>query len=817
MPPSGLQNGSSSLPPLEESPASPSIYESSSLAAIRASLATLHSRDAAISSRLQALIASQADLSRELGRLDLLRAHLGTHVVNTRSISNGMLDSAASTASHLSSKVKELDLEKKRVEETLGVVEQVAELKACVQGVIGSMGAPQDWEAAAGYIARSSKIPKSIIEGKFAATVVPSVEVPDAPGVTIESSKESLCGLFLREFEKAAEEGDGAKVTRFFKLFPLIGREDTGLEVYGKYVCQGVASRARANLKEGTKGRESKDGFFYANALTKLFEHIAQIVEGHGGLVERHYGAGRMVKVIERLQIEADVQGGIVLDTWSDERNVDRRLTDVKSYPFSFLVQSFLPAQRSSGISRTNSPAVGSGTDGRLSEDEGVDMKEVDGLLSEMAIMLGRWSLYSRFLGGKCRVSSQGDVLLRAISKIFQDPAESPDGPMLMPDLLAKSALTRKISARLTTPFNVMTTFFFRRSVEKAFQLDELPTGLTLNPSKPLDGSGPFIISAVDDVMYIVNTVLQRSLSTSQRDVISSVVPTIGRVLGSDFVGMVQRKMRDEYYPKAVVQGGFPPEDKIIAFIFLINSLDVANDYISRIVSSRLKPEPANNGNTLQDMFPFSHDATFVANTLETLNVTFSSKTSELITDGMHVLFNQVIKPRLRPVLSDTFRDVDYSLTEEDLADLARQDDTDEDPEFFQDIVTRRFEHSWDALMRPIKRILTAKTYAMLLDSTAKYLARVLEKRIWSYAGKMNSLGAARIEKDFSGIVGAVAKGGKYSVRDLFSRVTQICMLVTMEDEEWEALVEEEKDGDEEMAWVLSLDERLRARNMVRN
>lgn len=817
MPPSGLQNGSSSLPPLEESPASPSIYESSSLAAIRASLATLHSRDAAISSRLQALIASQADLSRELGRLDLLRAHLGTQVVNTRSISNGMLDSAASTASHLSSKVKELDLEKKRVEETLGVVEQVAELKACVQGVIGSMGAPQDWEAAAGYIARSSKIPKSIIEGKFAATVVPSVEVPDAPGVTIESSKESLCGLFLREFEKAAEEGDGAKVTRFFKLFPLIGREDTGLEVYGRYVCQGVASRARANLKEGTKGREYKDGFFYANALTKLFEHIAQIVEGHGGLVERHYGAGRMVKVIERLQIEADVQGGIVLDTWSDERNVDRRLTDVKSYPFSFLVQSFLPAQRSSGISRTNSPAVGGGTDGRLSEDEGVDMKEVDGLLSEMAIMLGRWSLYSRFLGGKCRVSSQGAVLLRAISKIFQDPAESPDGPLLMPDLLAKSALTRKISARLTTPFNVMTTFFFRRSVEKAFQLDELPTGLTLNPSKPIDGSGPFIISAVDDVMYIVNTVLQRSLSTSQRDVISSVVPTIGRVLGSDFVGMVQRKMRDEYYPKAVVQGGFPPEDKIIAFIVLINSLDVANDYISRIVSSRLKPEPANNGNTLQDMFPFSHDATFVANTLETLNVTFSSKTSELITDGMHVLFNQVIKPRLRPVLSDTFRDVDYSLTEEDLADLARQDDTDEDPEFFQDIVTRRFEHSWDALMRPIKRILTAKTYAMLLDSTAKYLARVLEKRIWSYAGKMNALGATRIEKDFSGIVGAVAKGGKYSVRDLFSRVTQICMLVTMEDEEWEALVEEEKDGDEEMAWVLSLDERLRARNMVRN
>ena len=32
-------------------------------------------------------------------------------------------------------------------------------------------------------------------------------------------------------------------------------------------------------------------------------------------------------------------------------------------------------------------------------------MKEVDGLLSEIAIMLGRWSLYSRFLAAKCKVS----------------------------------------------------------------------------------------------------------------------------------------------------------------------------------------------------------------------------------------------------------------------------------------------------------------------------------------------------------------------------------------------------------------------------
>lgn len=295
------------------------------------------------------------------------------------------------------------------MEDTLRVVEQVAELKACVAGVVGSMGAPQDWEAAAGYIARASKVPEEIVRGGFAAAVVPTVEVPDPPWVTLESARESLCNLFLREFRKAAEDGDGARVTRFFKLFPLIGRGDVGLDVYGQYVCQGVAGTARTVLKEGAStvgGQGRKDGFFFANALTRLFEHIAHIVDGHGALVEKHYGTGKMVKVIERLQMEADVQGGIILDSWSDERTVDRRLTDVRSYPFSFLVQSFVsqPNRGFGGTPRVNSPAVGGTNNGRQSEDEGVDMKEVDALLSEIAVMLGRWSLYSRFLAGKCRV-----------------------------------------------------------------------------------------------------------------------------------------------------------------------------------------------------------------------------------------------------------------------------------------------------------------------------------------------------------------------------------------------------------------------------
>lgn len=767
----------------------PDLFAAASLADIHAGLAQLHQHEASVTQRLNELIASQKDLSRELARLDLLRAHLGTQLVHTRAISNGMLADAASTANRISTAVKRLDREQSNVKATLDVVEQVAELKACVLGVHGSMGAPQDWETAAAYIHRASKIPDHVVDGAFAEEIVPTAEVPDPPRVTLDAAAEALCALFLREFDKAAKEGDGAKVTRFFKLFPLVGRRDTGLDAYGRYVCTGVAARARTNFNSAAPAQRA-DRPFYGNVLTKLFEHIAQIVDGHEPLVEQHYGPGMMAKVVERLQIEADVQGGIVLDTWHEERNIDRKLTDIKSYAFSFLVQSFLPAQQpTNGTPRSTSPA---GAPPRTSEDEGVDMKEVDALLGESALMLGRFALYARFISDKCARSQPEDRI---------------DHGLVMPHFLASSNLQRKVGSHLVEPFNLMTTFFFRRSVEKAFQLDESPPDLTLNPNKPLGSSPPFVTSAVDDVMYIVNQVCQRTLATSQRAVVASVIPTVSRVLGSDFIGMTQRKMRDESYPKPIRAGELPPESKVIAFTVLINNLDVANDYIKRIVEQQLgRRTPESAKSPLQDLFPFGHDAVFVETTLKGLESAFATKSTELLNDGITVLFANVLKPRIRPILAEAFRDIDYAPED--------GDDADEDDEGDEDLVKSRFDRGWGVVIRPLKRILTAANFDRLLSMALNYLATALEKRIKQYYGRVNELGAVRLERDISGIVTAAVAGGKYGLRDAFTKCTQMTLIMNMEDDEWDEVAHDESsDG---IPWVMDAEERQRVRAIVK-
>jgi hypothetical protein len=794
------------------------IFNASSVAEIKATLSHLHTQEASVTARLDALVTSQKDLSRELGRLDLMRANIGSHASTTRSISHGMLSEAAGTADRISSAVRRLDLEQARVKATLEVVEQVAELRACALGVAGSMGAPQDWEKAASYLHRAAQIPSSVVNGAFAAEMVPTADVPDPPSVTLDNAAESLCGLFLREFDKAVKENDGAKITRFFKLFPLIGRSEVGLDVYGRYVCQGVAAKARVNLNGATGGAQTKDGFFYASALTKLFEHIAQIVDGHGGLVEHHYGPRKMGRVIERLQVEADVQGGIILDTWGDERHVDRKLMDIKSYAFTFLVQSFLPAQRP-GPPRSQSPAAGAGA----TEEEGVDMKEIDGILNEMAIMLGRWSLYCRFLADTCNVSTltSSSSVKTNVSQSSDD--ENAEKSFALPSFLQESSLAQKINDRLVSPFNAMTTFFFRRSVEKAFQLDESPSGLTLNIQRPLKADPPHITSAVDDIMYIVNKVIQQSISTSQKAVVTNVVPTLSRVLGSDFIGMTQRKMRDECYPRAPVQGGQPPEQTTIAFLVQINNLDLGVDYIRRIVQnntgSKTLPEtPTPNQTTdhLQSIFPSPTSAAKVYSTLLTLATSFESKVTDLLNDGIQVIFNNVIKPRLRPILADAFRDIEYTPDPTDPTSQSFDPETGN-----RELVKPRFTASWNDLLTPHARILTPGAFDRVLGVTVSYLARLLEKRLYSYHSRINALGAARLERDIAGLVGAAVEvgyvagaPGRYKHREVFARVVQMTLVMGMDEDEWE---EARRGGDAaEVVDKLSREELIRIRGMVR-
>ena len=93
----------------------------------------------------------------------------------------------------------------------------------------------------------------------------------------------------------------------------------------------------------------------------------------------------------------------------------------------------------------------------------------------------------------------------------------------------------------------------------------------------------------------------------------------------------------------------------------------------------------------------------------------------------------------------------------------------------------------------------------------------MLEKRIWGYYGKINALGASRLERDIDRVVGIVVRsGGRYALRNEFVRCHQICLVMGMEDEEWEEEEEAGRNREGGVEWRIDGEEKVRARGMVR-
>lgn len=108
----------------------------------------------------------------------------------------------------------------------------------------------QDWDEAATFLHQASLLDGSIVNGPLAIAAVPTSEIPDPPTVFLSQASDALFKLFLREFDAAAKVKDEERITRFFRLFPLIGKENEGLDVYGRFVCSIVAGRNRAAMTQ---------------------------------------------------------------------------------------------------------------------------------------------------------------------------------------------------------------------------------------------------------------------------------------------------------------------------------------------------------------------------------------------------------------------------------------------------------------------------------------------------------------------------------------------------------------------------------------
>ncbi|KAJ3162277.1 Golgi transport complex subunit 4, partial [Irineochytrium annulatum] len=735
------------------------------VADIQRQLRILNEEETRIDAELDQILRGRDSVEARLDSLEGLRPQIGL----LRNDSQHLYDVIAKTtllAESISGKVRVLDLEQSRVKSVIALVQDIQDLKDCATGVQQAISA-NDYEVAGRYIQRFLQFDQASIEKIFlsesqaaaaraAAASSPTDEPvssalrdaaevlgPDSsldagvdvgadggegdgdggaigarrsPVRVLRAAQARLTDLMVDEFDRAVREHDEEGILRSVKIFPLLGKGALGLDKHAGYIC-GIVSRV---CQDGMRGVNDRASSAYADLLTRLFEFVASLVDAQEAVIETYYGPGRLMRIIQRLQREADIQSSIILNTFSERKQIQRRLNEVSAFEAAY--------NRSA----------------QARSEMQVDPREVDGILNELALISQRTQLFQRFL--VVRSADQTDKL-RLASKgsttDTDDGAAPPPPPELEGVSLNENSNLIRSVRELMSYYVTFEEYFIRRSVEKAMKIDEHEPG---NPTS----------SSVDDVFYIVKKAISRALSTGDSITVCSLLAIVGRLLESDFVSVFQRKLSGSF-------ASTETKDSRTGFMILLNNIDVTCDHMQRLVKEIDVDMDHQFGSATNEQ------RMNMKTSLRSLT-DYAQNFKKILMTWVENMFNQTIKPRIKSqILQDSYKDIRYVLGEDEYAE---QDAA--------DLLVKRMVGAISKMLGVYQKTFTERnynqTFAHFIDAFVKEWERLILAN-----HKFNQLGALRFDKDVRGLTSYLTSLTQWSLRDKYARLSQIAIIVSLD------------------------------------
>ncbi len=223
--------------------------------------------------------------------------------------------------------------------------------------------------------------------------------------------------------------------------------------------------------------------------LTRLFEHMALLIDRHQTLVDRFYGPGSFAHgVMTGLQDECDRLGSKILRTWKEERKLKRKVCVFRhdqvhtGNPDLTIDRTHTQLDASRLYRPTFLDSIGSGASGRLGyssparpgtpaggasagrnaagaasvggalEEDGAERREVDQVLAEAAAIGATWATYRRFLQGRLSDDSKAPQSAAAAHPTGDGQADGADGEDGMRDFRRHSLSRPSLDGATTAP-----------------------------------------------------------------------------------------------------------------------------------------------------------------------------------------------------------------------------------------------------------------------------------------------------------------------------------------------------------------------------
>ncbi|KAI8544892.1 hypothetical protein RHMOL_Rhmol07G0000800 [Rhododendron molle] len=599
---------------------------------------------------LENILSHRSDLDKQLSNLQKSADVLEI----VKADSDYMLSNVRSTcalADQVSGKVRELDLAQSRVNDTLLRIDAIVDRANCLDGVKKALDS-EDFESAANYVQTFLQI-----DAKYNKD-------SDDQRQQLLASKKHLEGIVRKRLSAAVDQRDHPSILRFIRLFPPLGLEEEGLQVYVTYLKKVIALRSRLEfeqllelMEQQQQQQQSSSVAAAANqqqvnfvaCLTNLFKDIVLAIEENGQIVRSLCGEEAIVYAICELQEECDSRGSLVLKKYMDHRKLAKLTSEINSYKSS---NNLLSA----GV-------------------EGPDPREIELYLEEILSLTQLGEDYTEYMISK----------IRGLSSV--DPELGPRATKAF-----RSGNFSKVAQEITGYYVILEGFFMVENVRKAINIDEhVPDSLTT--------------SMVDDVFYVLQSCCRRSMSTSNINSVIAVLSSAVSLLGSEYNEALQHKMRETNLGAKLFLGGVGVQKIGTEVATALNNMDISSEY-----ALKLRQEIEEQ---CTEVFPAPADRERVKSCLSELG-----EMSNSFKKGLNVGMEQVVAtvtPRIRSVL-DSVATISYELSEAEYADNEVNDPW-----------VQRLLHSVESNVAWFQPLMTANNYDSFVHLVIDFIVKRLE------------------------------------------------------------------------------------------
>ena len=586
----------------------------SSLEDIQSALDALTAEEEEVSHHLDNIVSSGTRLDQKLVRISDLAPQLSRVSSDCQEL-DGLISFTSGLAEKVSFKVRQLDLAKGRVAECQQRVHDLIDLKLCSEGVVTALN-EEDYEHAAAHIHRFLAMDESLVR------CTPGSGGLETNIATLHDAEARLKGVVARRFDEAVKDEDLASIERFFKLFPLLGLHDDGLNNFTDYLCTKLAANSKKNLKQAleTPAGGARANIIMADTLTLLFEGVARIIEIHQPLIETYYGPGKVFTVIKTLQLECDKQAAAIFTEVRRRRGIRDKVS--KLY--------------------TNN----------------ITAREVEGVLGELCLLQARVEMYNRFVKKRCGQDFE-----------VSDPDDESRGRKMteVDRFLALSDLAR-VSQESLGDYIALEQYFMSENIKLAISLDSVePDQLTT--------------SMLDDVFFIVKKCVGRAVSSQNVDCICALLNNACTLLESDFLKIfldtIKAGLPNTYLDQAYSVLHSATGAKLAVadtdkqkqqFLSYLNNAESGLQYITRLQSS-LQSELS----SLQTSSTLTSKQSDKISSCMTGLPGVQSRLKSVLDSGLEALRSSVVRPRVKPWI-DAFTQVSHNLTDDQFSDFAAND-----------------------------------------------------------------------------------------------------------------------------------------------